>query len=218
MRLDDPRLAILAGETRGLSAIVSFVEESGDHRLFIAAALIEDGEHPARPPEALPADLRPLRRATLLRRRRRPPRRAVAARSRDRPGRLRGLLAPRRPGAAGPRRGPPPRQRLVVARTRPRRDERGRARDRHVVANAHADLCPADDVRRRVLQSRRGRRVDLVLGRIRGHRPRRRGRPERAPLRRGPVPSGDLRSPTSGASVSPCRSSATSGRSCRSAS
>ena len=44
MRLDDRRLATLAGETRGLSAIVSFVEESGDHRLFIAAALIEDGE------------------------------------------------------------------------------------------------------------------------------------------------------------------------------
>jgi predicted amidohydrolase len=44
MRLDDPRLAELAAATRGLSAIVSFVEESGDHRLFIAAALIEDGE------------------------------------------------------------------------------------------------------------------------------------------------------------------------------
>src|SRR6478609_1105795 len=44
MRLDDPRLARLAGATRGLSAIVSFVEESGDHRLFIAAALLEDGE------------------------------------------------------------------------------------------------------------------------------------------------------------------------------
>jgi predicted amidohydrolase len=44
MRLDDPRLAELAGATRGLSAIVSFVEESADHRLFIAAALIEDGE------------------------------------------------------------------------------------------------------------------------------------------------------------------------------
>jgi predicted amidohydrolase len=44
MRLDDPRLATLAGETQGLSAIVSFVEESGDHRLFIAAALMEDGE------------------------------------------------------------------------------------------------------------------------------------------------------------------------------
>ncbi len=44
MRLDDPRLTSLARRTRGLSAIVSFVEESGDHRLFIAAALLEDGE------------------------------------------------------------------------------------------------------------------------------------------------------------------------------
>ena len=43
MRLDDARLADLAGATRGLSAVVSFVEESADHRLFIAAALIEDG-------------------------------------------------------------------------------------------------------------------------------------------------------------------------------
>jgi predicted amidohydrolase len=44
MRLDDRRLAALAAATRGLSAAVSFVEESGDHRLFIAAALLEDGE------------------------------------------------------------------------------------------------------------------------------------------------------------------------------
>src|SRR6476646_10667285 len=44
MRLDDPRLATLAGATRGLSAVLSFVEESADHRLFIAAALLEDGE------------------------------------------------------------------------------------------------------------------------------------------------------------------------------
>jgi len=43
IRLDDPRLAALAAETAGLSAIVSFVEESADHRLFIAAALLEDG-------------------------------------------------------------------------------------------------------------------------------------------------------------------------------
>jgi predicted amidohydrolase len=43
IRLDDPRLATLAAETEGLSAVVSFVEESGDHRLFIAAALLEDG-------------------------------------------------------------------------------------------------------------------------------------------------------------------------------
>ncbi len=44
IRLDDPRLAALAGRTRGISAVVSFVEESADHRLFIAAALLEDGE------------------------------------------------------------------------------------------------------------------------------------------------------------------------------
>jgi len=44
MRPDDPRLARLAAATTGLSAVVSFVEESADHRLFIAAALVEDGE------------------------------------------------------------------------------------------------------------------------------------------------------------------------------
>ena len=44
IRLDDPRLADLAAATSDLSAIVSFVEESADHRLFIAAALLEDGE------------------------------------------------------------------------------------------------------------------------------------------------------------------------------
>jgi predicted amidohydrolase len=43
IRLDDRRLATLAAETEGMSAVVSFVEESGDHRLFIAAALLEDG-------------------------------------------------------------------------------------------------------------------------------------------------------------------------------
>jgi predicted amidohydrolase len=43
MRADDPRLAALATGSHGLSAVVSFVEESADHRLFIAAALLEDG-------------------------------------------------------------------------------------------------------------------------------------------------------------------------------
>jgi NAD+ synthase (glutamine-hydrolysing) len=43
MRLDDPRLAALAEETADLSAVVGFVEESADHRLFISAALMEDG-------------------------------------------------------------------------------------------------------------------------------------------------------------------------------
>ncbi len=43
MRLDDPRLGRLVAATAGISAVVSFVEESPDHRLFIAAALLEDG-------------------------------------------------------------------------------------------------------------------------------------------------------------------------------
>ncbi len=44
IRLDDPRLADLAAATRDLSVVVSFVEELADHRLFIAAALLEDGQ------------------------------------------------------------------------------------------------------------------------------------------------------------------------------
>jgi predicted amidohydrolase len=44
MRLDDRRLADLASATRRLSAVMSFVEESPDHRLFISAGLFEDGE------------------------------------------------------------------------------------------------------------------------------------------------------------------------------
>ena len=44
MRSDDPRLLGLANEAIGLSAVVSFVEEADDHRLFISAALLEDGQ------------------------------------------------------------------------------------------------------------------------------------------------------------------------------
>ena len=44
MRLDDDRLASFAADTRGISAVASFVEESSDHRLFISAGLFEDGE------------------------------------------------------------------------------------------------------------------------------------------------------------------------------
>lgn len=43
IRIDDPRLAALAAAADGLSAVVSFVEESVDHRLFISAALLEEG-------------------------------------------------------------------------------------------------------------------------------------------------------------------------------
>jgi len=43
MRADDPRLLAFAAEMVDCSAVVSFVEESTDHRLFISAALLEDG-------------------------------------------------------------------------------------------------------------------------------------------------------------------------------
>jgi predicted amidohydrolase len=49
MRRDDPRLLDLAARAEGpaggapVSAVVSFVEESDDHRLFISAALMEGG-------------------------------------------------------------------------------------------------------------------------------------------------------------------------------
>jgi len=43
MPADDPRLLALAAESADCSVVVSFVEESADHRLFISAALLEDG-------------------------------------------------------------------------------------------------------------------------------------------------------------------------------
>ena len=43
MRADDPRILGLAAAAGDASAVVSFVEESTDHRLFISAALLEDG-------------------------------------------------------------------------------------------------------------------------------------------------------------------------------
>ncbi len=43
MRRDDPRLLDLARAAGDMAAIVSFVEESDDHRLYITAALLERG-------------------------------------------------------------------------------------------------------------------------------------------------------------------------------
>ncbi len=43
MRRDDARLLELARAAHDLSVVVSFVEESSDHKLFIAAALLEAG-------------------------------------------------------------------------------------------------------------------------------------------------------------------------------
>jgi len=43
LRRDDERLLALAAETADMSAVVGFVEESDEHQLYIAAALLEDG-------------------------------------------------------------------------------------------------------------------------------------------------------------------------------
>jgi predicted amidohydrolase len=41
---EDARLGRLAAATKGMSAVVGFVEESDEHQLYISAALLEDGE------------------------------------------------------------------------------------------------------------------------------------------------------------------------------
>ena len=130
MRLDDPRLASLAAATRGLSAVVSFVEESADHRLFIAAALLEDGElrHVHRkihlPTYGLFDERRFFAPGDMLRA---VPSRLGVGRG---PGGVRGLLAPRDAAAARARRRADAHQRLVVAGPGPRADQRGRASGR----------------------------------------------------------------------------------------
>ena len=187
MRLDDPRLAKLVEATAGLSAVVSFVEESVDHRLFIAAALVEDGaiRHVHRklflPTYGLFDERRFFAAGDQLRAV--PSRLGIGVGPRG----LRGLLAPDRAAGPGPRRRADPHQRVVVAGPRPRGDERGRPRDGDLVAAADAHVRPADDVLRRVLQPGRRRRVDLVLGRLGGHRADRRAGLQRPVLRRGPV-------------------------------
>ena len=44
MRADDQRLAELGKAAAGMSMVLGFVEESDDHQLYIAAALLENGE------------------------------------------------------------------------------------------------------------------------------------------------------------------------------
>ena len=218
MRLDDPRLAKLAGATRGLSAVVSFVEESADHRLFIAAALIEDGEirHVHRklylPTYGLFDERRFFAAGDVLR----------AVPSRLGVGLGIGvcedfwhLSVPQLLALDGA-------QILINVSSSPGRDlaatnEVGLGH-RDLVADADADVRPADDLVRDLLQPRRRRRVDLVLGRLGGHRARA-GRPSsaRRSTTRGCTWS-TSRPPTSGANGSRSRSCATSGSSCRSAS
>ena len=88
---------------------------------------------PPRPPQAVPADLRAVRRAPLLRRGRPAAGRAVGARRRDRARRVRGLLAPRGPAAARARRRADPRStcRRPRAATWRRRTRSGSGPRRH---------------------------------------------------------------------------------------
>ena len=164
MRLDDPRLAELARATDGMSAVVVVRRGIGRSPPVHRRRPDRGRRDPARPPQALPADLRPVRRAPLLRRGRPPAGRPIADRGRDRPGDLRGLLAPQRAPAAGPRRRPDPDQHLVVAGARPGGHERGRPRDGDVVADPDAHVRPAHDEPRRILQPGRQRRIDLASG------------------------------------------------------
>ena len=190
MRLDDPRLTRLAAATSGLSAVVSFVEESADHRLFIAAALLEGGE------------IRHVHRKIHLptygmfdERRFFAPGDTVRAAS-SRLGVGIGLAVcedfwhlstPQLLALDGA-------QILVniscVARPRPGQLERGRAWNGDLLAIADADLRPAHHVVRGVLQSRGCRRVPIVLGRIGGDRADRRPRVQRPDVRGGPVHGG----------------------------
>ena len=72
MRLDDPRLAELAGETRAVGG--RLVRRGIRRPPAVHRRRADRGRrHPPRPPQALPADLRAVRRASVLRRRRRAP-------------------------------------------------------------------------------------------------------------------------------------------------
>src|SRR5206468_3518747 len=62
---------------------------------------------------------------------------------------------------------------------------------RRLLADAHADVRPADHELRDLLQSGRGGRIDQLLGRIGGHRTERSGPLQRSAVRRGTVPDGD---------------------------
>ncbi len=213
MRLDDPRLARLAAAATG--AVGRRLVRGGVR----GPPAVHRGRPargrgaPPRPPQGPPADLRPVRRAAVLRRRRHDPRRPVPSRRRRRPRGVRGLLAPVDTAAPRPRRGADPGQRLVVARTRPGAHERGRPRDGDLVANADADVRAADDVVRGVLQPRRRGRVTLVLGRVRGDRADRRAASSARRCSRRACSWWTSTSPTCDASGSRCPCCATSARS-----
>ena len=212
MRLDDPRLATLAGgDARAVGRRVvrrGVGRPPPVHR----GGAARGRRDPARPPQAVPADLRPVRRAAVLRRRATccgPCRRGWGSASgiaicED----FWHLAVPQLLALDGA-------QILINVSSSPgrdlARDQRGRPRDGDVVADADADLRPADHVVRGLLQPRRRGRVDLVLGRLGGHRPRRRAGLLGAAATTRACSSSTSTSTTSAASGSPCRCCATSG-------
>ena len=182
MRLDDPRLAALAARPAGCRPSCRSSRSPADHRLFIAAALLEDGEirHVHRkvflPTYGLFDERRFFAPGDQLR--------AVPSRLGVGVGLaicedFWHLATPQVLALDGA-------QILINVSSSPGRDlarsERGRPRDGELVADADADLRPADDVVRGLLQPRRRRRVDLVLGRLGGHRAERGAPCSRAPL------------------------------------
>ncbi len=123
IRLDDPRLAGLAAATDGPVGGRLVRRGVGRPSPVHRRGAARGRRDPARPPEAVPADVRPVRRAAVLRRGR-----SSCGRRRRGSGSGIGIAICEDfwhltvPAAARPRRRPDPDQRLVVARSRPRGD------------------------------------------------------------------------------------------------
>ena len=170
MRADDPRLRGAGPGGGGMSVVVSFVEESDDHRLFISAALLEDGgvRHIHRkvflPTYGLFDERRFFAAGSVHPRDRQPPRPPPRHLG------VRGLLAPRDPPAADARRRPGAHQRLVVTRPGHRRGQPGGSGHRDLVADPQPDVRPADDELRGLRQPGRRGRVHQLLGWLGGRR------------------------------------------------
>ncbi len=142
---------------------------------------------PPHPPQGVPAHLRPVRRAAFLRRGLGDARHGQRPRSPAGHLGMRGLLAPGDAPAADARRCPGAHQRVLVPRAGRRRGQPGGPRHGDLVADAQPDVCPADDELRHLRQSSGCRRVDQLLGRVRGRRPVRRDRLPGAAPRGGSV-------------------------------
>ena len=177
MRLDDPRLAALAAAT-GRPVGGRLVRRGVGRPPPVHRGRPARGRRdPPRPPQGLPADLRAVRRAALLRGRATccgPCRRGSGSGSGSASARTSGTSAcPQLLALDGA-------QILINVSSSPGRDLAatnevglGTATSWRTLMR---DLRPADDLVRGLLQPRRRGRVDLVLGRLRGDRPDRRRR------------------------------------------